>query len=501
MTDRPAKTFFIDQHGCAKNQVDGEVLIARLEKLGFAIVSSPQDADLIVVNSCGFVESAKQESLDAVMDARKFYPHAKIILAGCLAERYADTLASELGEVDAVLGNGDLSLIDQAAQEVFASKGAATIGDASEDDVPKGKVRRVFKGEQTGVACGDRGRLLSYKGSAYVKVTEGCDNHCTFCAIPGIRGALRSRKTDDIVEEIRSLLARGIFEINLTAQDLAAFGCGKADEEFAAGRWHEALYGGLSLPAHEDEGFAQRGKMPLCTLLEKISTLEGKFWVRLMYLHPDHITADVLETVRRDERILPYFDVPFQSGDDGVIRAMGRKGSFASYSSLVAKIRHALPQSCIRTTFLSGFPSETDEAAQRTEEFLRAIQCDWAGGFVYSREEGTAADKMSDQVSKRVAQKRADRLMAAQRKITATRLKARLCQTYDVLIEDVVEGDGSEGLAIGRAWFDAPEVDGSFVVRYDAKDEKAASCVREGALVRARAVSSSEFDVTGDLLL
>ena len=496
MTDILAKTFFLDQHGCAKNQVDGEILIARLEKLGFVIASSPENADLIVVNSCGFIETAKQESLNAVIDAKKFYPNAKVILAGCLAERYSDTLASELGEVDAVLGNGDLSLIDQAARQIFVPEGGAPEG-----GVARGKKLRVFKGAQTGVPSEKRGRLLSYKGSAYVKVTEGCDNHCTFCAIPGIRGSLRSRKTNDIVQEIRSLLKSGIFEVNLTAQDLAAFGCGKDDEEFALERWHEALYGGLSSPAHEDERFTQRGKTPLCTLLEKVSSIEGKFWLRLMYLHPDHITADVLEAVRQDERILPYFDVPFQSGDDSVIRAMGRKGSFVSYRSLVAKIRSALPQSCIRTTFLSGFPGETDAAAKTTEEFLRTIQCDWAGGFVYSREEGTAADKMKEQVSKKVAKKRAARLLAFQREITANRLKMRLSQTYDVLIEEVVEADDNEGLAIGRAWFDAPEVDGSFVVRYDAKDEKAASCVHEGAVVRAKAVSSGEFDVTGNLVL
>ena len=491
MTETREKTFFFDQHGCAKNQVDGEILIDRLEKLGLVMVSSPEQADIILVNSCGFIESAKQESIDAVIDAKKLYPNAKVILAGCLAERYNNILAREIPELDIIFGNGNLSLIDLAVTELFAPRGS----------LRGGRKRRRYKGSQKGVCTGDREHLLSFKGSTYVKVTEGCDNRCTFCAIPTIRGHLRSRKTDDIVDEIRGFLKRGIFEINLVAQDLAAFGCGETDDEFEAGKWHDAMYGQLSSPAHEDESFAQRGKLPICTLLEKICAIEGKFWLRLLYLHPDHITADVLDAVKRDERILPYFDVPFQSGDDDLIHRMGRKGSFASYTALVQKIRSALPESCIRTTFLSGFPHETDEAAKRSEEFLRTIQFDWAGGFVYSREGGTKSFQMGQQVPQKTAQKRLDQLMEAQREITATRLNSRLSQTYDVLIEEVMQAEGSEGLAIGRAWFDAPEVDGSFVVRYDAKDGEAASRVYEGAVVRARAVSSGEFDVTGDLVL
>lgn len=204
-----AKTFFLDQHGCAKNQVDGELIISRLEALGYVRVESADDADLIIVNSCGFIESAKKESLDSLLDARSTYPEKKIILAGCLAERYAEVFEKDLPEADGIVGNGDLSLLDKAVKDVFS----------------KSKKRPVLKAEQKGVFCGERTNLLSYKGSAFVKITEGCDNCCSFCAIPLIRGRLRSRPVDEVIAEIKALLKKGIFEINLIGQDLAAYGC------------------------------------------------------------------------------------------------------------------------------------------------------------------------------------------------------------------------------------------------------------------------------------
>ncbi|MBQ5384197.1 MAG: radical SAM protein, partial [Treponema sp.] len=216
-TDSQNKKFYLDQHGCAKNQVDGEILVTRLENIGYIKTDEPSHADFIIINSCGFISSAKEESLNAVIDAKKSYPNAKILLAGCLAERYASVLEKELSEADGFFGNGDLSKIDGTVKSLLDGG------------------RPVVVPPQTGVCCGDRNTLLSFKGSAYVKITEGCDNRCTFCAIPIIRGGLRSRKAEDIVQEIKSLIKKGVHEINLIGQDLAAFGAGKSDDVFDDG--------------------------------------------------------------------------------------------------------------------------------------------------------------------------------------------------------------------------------------------------------------------------
>ena len=477
-----SKTFFLDQHGCAKNQVDGELIISRLESLGCKKVESPDEADLIVINSCGFIESAKKESLDSLMDARSEFPNAKILLAGCLAERYAEVFEKDLPEADGIIGNGDLSLLDDAVAKLFTNK------------------RPVVKGEQKSVCCGNRSTLLNYKGSAFVKVTEGCDNCCSFCAIPLIRGTLRSRKSDEIVSEIKELLDRGIFEINLIGQDLAAFGCGRDDVEFADHGWHKILYGELKNPIVEDSDFLKnKGHSPLYELVKKISSLDGKFWIRLLYIHPDHFNPDVLELIKKDDRILPYFDIPFQSGDEEIIHAMNRKGSCKSYSKLVETIRTQLPESCIRTTFLTGFPGEKEENAKNTKEFLKTIKSDWSGCFDYSREDDTPAFKMKGQVPHKTAVKRAEELSEIQHEITRESLKNRCGKIYDVLIEEIVENlEGTdEGLAIGRAWFEAPEVDGNVVVRYDLDDKKAVSAIVPGAVVKVKAVASSDVDVDG----
>ncbi|MGN0728102.1 30S ribosomal protein S12 methylthiotransferase RimO [Treponema sp.] len=479
-----SKKFFLDQHGCAKNQVDGELIISRLLNLGFEQVLEPEAADLIVVNSCGFIESAKKESLNSLIDARAAFPDVKILLTGCLAERYADIFKKELPEADGILGNGNLELLDSAVKSLFDGQ------------------RPVLKAEQKGVCCGERRELLSFKGSAFVKITEGCDNRCSFCAIPLIRGKLRSRNSDDIVAEIKSLLARGVFEINLIGQDLAAYGCGSDDVEFSSEKnWHEIIYRNLNSPVCKENNFSEaNGESPLCSLIRKISALEGKFWVRLLYIHPDHFNQDILEVMKNDPRFLPYFDIPFQSGDDTIIRAMNRKGTSADYISLVETIRSVFPESCIRTTFLTGFPGETEASALATENFLKSIRADWSGCFPYSREEDTAADKMKRQVSAAKAKERAVRLENFQAEITAENLKLRCGKKYDVLIEEIIENkDGTdEGLAIGRAWFEAPEVDGAFVVRYDLDSEAAVKKIVPGAVVKVLAVSASGVDIDGE---
>lgn len=462
MTDSNfSKHFFLDQHGCAKNQVDGELMISLLEKRGLVQTFDAADADFIIINSCGFIKSAKKESLDAVISARASYPNAKIILAGCLAERYAETFKDALPEADAVFGNGDISKIDSVVSRLERNE------------------RPVEVYKQQGVCCGERKTLLGFKGSAFVKITEGCSNHCSFCAIPLIRGELRSRPAKDIVEEIKNLVSRGIVEINLIGQDLAAYGTGKDDDVFS-----------------DCKDFALRGgkkRSALSLLLEEISRLDSDFRLRLLYIHPDHFNEDILPVMQKDKRILPYFDIPFQSGDDSVIRAMNRKGDAEKYKSLVKKIRTALPGAVLRTTFLTGFPGETEANAENSVRFLEAIQSEWSGCFSYSREEDTPAYSYKNRVPLKTAEARARKLSEIQHEITRQKLLSYVGEELEVLVEETLEGD--QGLAIGRAWFQAPDVDGNVVVRYDRDDDKANSSVQPGKLVRVKVTSSSDVDL------
>lgn len=494
--------FFIDQHGCAKNQVDGELIINLLKKQDWEQTFEPGEADLIVVNSCGFIESAKTESINAVMSARQMYPKAKILLAGCLAERYANDLKDDLLEADGFFGNGDLSQIYKVIEPLMKDE------------------RPVLVPEQKGVCCGDRNLLLSFKGTAFVKITEGCNNRCSFCAIPIIRGDLRSRKANEIIEEIKDLVSKGIYEINLIGQDLAAYGTGAEDNCFGDGRTKlpngtpgsEVLTqtdsDGRRLSDEKNISVSQResssdSESGLARLIRMISQIEGVFAVRLLYIHPDHFNEDILPVMKADSRFLHYFDIPFQNGDDAIIKSMNRVGSAKKYKALISKIRATFPDAAIRTTFMAGFPGETDEAFENTKAFLRETATDWSGCFSYSKEDDTPAYSFKKQVPHKIAEKRASELVEIQAEITRERLKTRCGGEYDILIEEVLsqsEENPDEGLAIGRAWFQAPEVDGSVVVRYDRSNESENNVVQSGRLVRVKIVSSGDVDLNGDFV-
>lgn len=477
MTDnkQQQQLFYLDQHGCAKNQVDGELIISHLENEGWKLAHEPEEADLIIINSCGFIESAKKESLNSLISARQAYQKAKIILAGCLAERYADVFAQDLDEADAVFGNGDLSEISTVVQKLFP-EGIKE---------PSTNIKPVIRPAQEGVCAGDRTKLLNFPGSAYVKITEGCNNCCSFCAIPIIRGQLRSRSIQDICTEVQALLSRGVFEINLIGQDLASYGKGNSDLELFSSN-------------HSD---ASREPSPLSLLLTALTSLKGSFWIRLLYIHPDNFPLDILPILQKDKRVLPYFDLPFQSGDEQVISLMNRHNTPHNYLSLVEKIRNECVSTfygdcAIRTTFLCGFPGETDEAALHTKNFLEELKPDWAGCFVYSKEDDTAAFSMKKQIPKKIAQKRMDTLITVQQGITRKTLTRHVGKKLTVLVEEIItDVEGNEGLAIGRAWFQAPEVDGSCVIRYDLTDKNAVNAVQSGKRVFVTVIGSSDVDI------
>jgi ribosomal protein S12 methylthiotransferase len=406
--------YYVEPLGCAKNQVDAENMMAGLDAAGAEPAKTPDNADIIIVNSCGFIEDAKKESVNAVINFRNTYPDKKIILAGCLAQRYRTELGRILGEADAVFGNDDLGSIVPLA---FGLMGAAT---PFPPPVPAGKTA-------------ERRRLLSLPGSAYVKIAEGCDNRCSFCAIPLIRGGLRSRSIDDVASECAALYGRGVRELCLVAQDLASYGADWGD---------------------------RAGRLP--ELLKAISAIQGDFWVRLLYLHPDHFPFGILETMAADGRFLPYFDIPFQHASRALLRAMNRRGDAETYLALIDRIRDALPDSVIRSTFLTGFPGETDVDFRILLDFQRAARLDWLGVFVFSREEGVPAYSFHGRPSRKTSRERRRILEVRQTPITGSRMDRFVGRNVTALVEGRLAGDA--GLYAGRLFCHAPEVDGMTVI-------------------------------------
>ena len=525
------KRFFLDQHGCAKNQVDGELLIGILTDNGWQKTAEPEKADLIIVNSCGFIEPAKRESIEAVITARTAYPQAKILLAGCLAERYGDIFQTDFEEADAFFGNGDLSQLPILIDRLFPAqqklqpeppsltKVRAPVADGKKKTIAETTPveylsalqntehsRPFLKPAQEGVCCGARPELLNFPRSAFIKITEGCDNYCSFCAIPLIRGSVRSRPINSIVSEIRNFVRQGYKEFNLIGQDLAVYEASPPLDKLSS-RFNKGL---PALPTHNKQGLSG-----LAQLLQAISGIEGKFSVRLLYIHPDHFPPDILSIMTADTRFLPYFDIPFQSGSDPIIRAMNRCGSAETYLKLIENIRAAFRaakspygEAVIRTTFLTGFPGETQEDFERTTAFLQAAQSLWSGAFAYSQEEGTKAADMKKQIPAKIAEQRKTALNELQLKITEQKLAAFCGLETDVLIEEIIpqeqnneEENAQCCIALGRAWFQAPEVDGAVVVNFSqAQKDTEGQPITAGSLVRVRITALRGIDLEADAL-
>jgi ribosomal protein S12 methylthiotransferase len=359
-------------------------------------------------------------------------------MAGCLAQRYGSKLLDKMPEIDGVFGNLYLQIVPQVAESVIIGERTAVL-------------------PLEGSSRPERKSLLSFPGSAYVKISEGCNHRCSYCAIPIIRGNLRSRTLDDIITEIKGLLDGGIFEINLIAQDLAALGTDRKDKDFLK-------------------------------LLHEISKLTGDFWIRLLYIHPDNFPQELLDIIAVEKRILPYFDIPFQHAASAVLSRMGRRGSSSEYLDLIASIRSKIPESVIRSTFMIGFPGET--AAHRREllEFQAKAYLDWVGTFIYSREEDTRAWSMRGNLGHKFAQPTAARfkrkLELSQALITERQMNRFVGLDMDVLIEERVE---AESMALGRAYLHAAEVDGSVVVLSDK--------VTPGKLIRCRITKRNGIDL------
>jgi ribosomal protein S12 methylthiotransferase len=476
--------YFLDPFGCAKNQVDAEMMMARLERAGWIAADDAEDADLIIVNSCGFIEAAKRESINAVLAWRNRYPEKKILLTGCLAQRYGAELGAELTEVDGLLGSAELDQIAVKAAELGPppAKGGPPSAGHPWPDISGGRP------------------LLGFPGSAYVKISEGCDNRCSFCAIPLIRGPLRCRTIPGILAECRVLLERGIKELCLIGQDLASYKPGPSGE----------------VPVET------AGQSGLAALLRGIAALPGDFWVRLLYLHPDHFPLDILGILREDRRFLPYFDIPFQHASPPLLKTMGRRGGGGVYLRLLDTIRAQLPGAVIRSTLLAGFPGETEEDFAQLLAFQERARFDWLGVFAYSREEGTAAYSLKNRVSKKTAALRKALLEERQVPITEEGMDRFVGRTLEALIEEELpapmgDQEGSPprapdqpsgGLWLGRLFCHAPEVDGAAVIGRKAPllDGRPSGgpetpgtgpgpSLKPGTLVRGRVTARAGFDL------
>ena len=434
--------------GCSKNQVDGEVLLASLKNAGFAISADLNAADAVIVNTCGFIESAKKESIDEILNMAQLKQEGKlkaVIVTGCLAERYQTEIRKELPEADAVFGIGANHQIAGFLTQILEGKSM---------EVFPPKLELPLQGE----------RILSTPPySAYLKISEGCDNCCSYCAIPLIRGRFRSRTIEDVVEEAGRLVANGVRELIVIAQDTTRFG--------------EDLY----------------GKPVLTDLLRELCRLEGLHWVRLLYCYPNRISDELLDLIASEPKILKYIDLPLQHCSGRVLRDMNRFGDRESLRALIRKMREKIPGLVLRTTFITGFPGETLDDFEELAEFVQETRFERLGCFPYSQEEDTPAAEFENQIPEEEKQRRADLIMEIQMTIMQ-QLGDGLCgKTLEVLVEGY---DSETGFWYGRSYADSPDIDGSvlFTVSGDAPPvgsfckvqiDQCVSCDLIGSLLQA----------------
>jgi ribosomal protein S12 methylthiotransferase len=400
--------------GCPKNQVDAEVMLGRLVSEGYTVTLDPAEADVLIVNTCSFIEPAKEESIDAILEmARQKSENgrSKLVVTGCLAERYGRELTAEMPEVDAFVGTGDFLRLPQVLADLERNGGEAPAYVGAQHVLPRASVPRVLTGQPF---------------SAYLKVSEGCNHRCAFCIIPKIRGRHESRPLDDLVAEARLLAGQGVRELNLIAQDLTAYG--------------------RDLPERSS----------LAALTRALARVSGIEWIRLLYCYPNFVTAELLAAIAEEPKICPYIDMPLQHGSSRMLRAMRRERSADSLRKLVGAIRSRVPQVTLRTSFIVGFPGETEDDFAELCDFVAELQFDRVGVFRYSREENTEAGAWENQVPEPIKEERWHRLMSLQREIARRRNQNWVGRTVPVL----ACGDDDTGRAFGRTVGQAPEIDG-----------------------------------------
>ncbi len=435
---------YIETLGCSKNQVDSEMMLGLFQGAKYLRASTPEEADIILVNTCGFIEKAKEESIDTILSLAELRSKGSckaLLVTGCLAERYAEELSKEIPEVDAFIGTTQFDQVVSVAQQVISQRQTVIVtGDI--DKALDDSIQRV---------------LLSPSYTAFLKIAEGCDNFCTYCIIPKLRGKYRSRELEDIVREAEGLVEQGIREAVVIAQDTTRYGQDK--------------YGESRLPQ----------------LLERLNAIEGLEWIRLQYCYPDAITDALIEAVRSLEKVCKYIDIPIQHCNNEILKRMNRHTSREQILDVIAKLRTAIPEIAIRTTLIVGFPGETEAQFQELMDFVENARFERLGAFAYSQEEDTPAALLGDQIDDEVKQDRLNRLMQLQQSVSLGNQERWIGKTLMVLIEEKIEG---ESVYIGRTQFDSPEVDGCIYVN------TAREC-KPGEILAVHVTDAMEYEWVG----
>lgn len=432
--------------GCPKNQVDADVFCHALMKDGNETVADPAVADLIIVNTCGFIESAKSEAIENILQAcacKEQNPDLKVMVTGCLAERYRQQIIAEMPEVDAVVGMGSYSAIPAIARRLCGA----------------GAGRVESYGPKAEMPLGGKRVISTPRHYAYLKIAEGCNNRCHYCAIPLIRGPLRSRPLADCVAEAEWLAAEGVRELIVVAQDPTAYG--------------------------EDQG--RPGE--ICALLDALNTVEGLRWIRVLYAYPERITDAFIAAMVRNKKVVPYLDLPIQHCDDAVLARMNRRGGRREIEDAIARLRAAIPGLTLRTTLIAGFPGETEEQYAELCDFVKTIRFDRLGCFAYSAEENTVAAGMPDQIDEETKQRRADHIMELQAGIMAEKQAEKVGQTLTCICDGREEETGMWQLRTGG---DTPEIDGCVYA-------PAQSALEPGGFYRIAVTDSDTYDLYGDV--
>ena len=433
--------------GCAKNQVDAEIMAGELTEAGYIITPQPEQAQIIVINTCGFIDEAKQEAIDTILEMAEYKKSGSckaLIVTGCLAQRYFTEIQESLPEVDGIVGIGGFKNICDAVKSVYAGE------------------TYLNHDEVFGLEYLNGSRILfTPKGSAYLKIAEGCDNRCHYCAIPGIRGPFRSRPMEELVQEAKRLAGEGVRELVLIAQDTTRYG--------------KDLY----------------GEPRLVELVQALNQIDGIKWIRIMYLYPDEITEGLIDTIKNCSKVLPYVDLPIQHISTGLLKSMNRRGSGDDIRRIFKEFRDNIPGVVIRTSLIVGYPGETEEDFNELKDFVKATRFDRMGIFKYSREENTVAAGMTPQVDEATKEERYEALMALQRGISRANNELRVGRIYETLVEGVSD-DGI--FYIGRTYAEGPEVDGNI---YFTSSEP----LEQGDMVDVKLLIAEDYDLTGEAII
>ena len=426
--------------GCNKNLVDTEKTIALFKNNKYEIVNDAQKADIIVINTCGFIETAKEEAINTILEMAEYKKQncKYLIVMGCLVERYKKELEKAIPEVDLYIKYSEYNKLWQKINSLLNNQ------KSEEENFDELSDRVVTTGNNY----------------AYLKIADGCSNYCTYCAIPGIRGPLKSRKVESILEEANWLAQNGYKELILTAQDTTKY------------------------------GIDNYGKPMLANLLDEICKIEKIKWIRFLYAYPETITDELINTIKKHPKICPYFDIPIQHISDTVLKRMNRHSNSKSIKDLIIKIRKELPNAILRTTVMVGFPSETNEEFQELYEFIKEAKFDKLGAFMYSKEEGTPAEKMENQVHWKTKKSRYNKIMEVQQEISRKNLGEKIGKTYEVMIEGITKNGK---YYVGRSYMDTPEIDGNVYIQNN-KD------LQNGEFVECRITKVKDYDLIGEII-